>query len=125
MTGFACRMTEEATNGDASPPNVKTMGLIARQAFEIDEYVRIADVLHRRFAGFDRRQWREAYKALLLLEHLLTHGPRSVAAEFQKDRDAIARMATFQHIDEKGYPSSQISLTFIAAVAVTLTRYVN
>jgi len=96
-------MTEEATNGDASPPNVKTMGLIARQAFEIDEYVRIADVLHRRFAGFDRRQWREAYKALLLLEHLLTHGPRSVAAEFQKDREAIDRMATFQYIDEKGF----------------------
>jgi len=96
-------MTEEATNGDASPPNVKTMGLIARQAFEIDEYVRIAGILHRRLAGFDRRQWREAYKALLLLEHLLTHGPRSVAAEFQKDRDAIARMATFQHIDEKGF----------------------
>ena len=118
-------MTEEATNGDASPPNVKTMGLIARQAFEIDEYVRIADVLHRRFAGFDRRQWREAYKALLLLEHLLTHGPRSVAAEFQKDREAIDRMATFQYIDEKGYPSSQISLTFIAAVAVMLTRSVN
>lgn len=41
-------MTEEATNGDASPPNVKTMGLIARQAFEIDEYVRIADILHKR-----------------------------------------------------------------------------
>ncbi|OEL26021.1 hypothetical protein BAE44_0012959 [Dichanthelium oligosanthes] len=96
-------MAEEATNGDVSPPNVKTMGLIARQAFEIDEYVRIADVLHRRFASFDRRQWREAYKALLLLEHLLTHGPRSVAAEFQKDRDAIERMATFQHIDEKGF----------------------
>ncbi|CAO2182386.1 unnamed protein product [Urochloa humidicola] len=96
-------MTEEATNGDASPPNVKTMGLIARQAFEIDEYVRIADILHRRFAGFDRRQWREAYKALLLLEHLLTHGPRSVAAEFQKDTDAIRRMAAFQHIDEKGF----------------------
>ncbi|CAO1942224.1 unnamed protein product [Urochloa humidicola] len=96
-------MTEEATNGDASPPNVKTMGLIARQAFEIDEYVRIADILHRRFASFDRRQWREAYKALLLLEHLLTHGPLSVASEFQKDTDAIHRMTTFQHIDEKGF----------------------
>ncbi|GJN17206.1 hypothetical protein PR202_gb04257 [Eleusine coracana subsp. coracana] len=96
-------LTEEATNGDASPPNVKTMGLIARQAFEIDEYLRIAEILHRRFAGFDRRQWREGYKALLLLEHLLTHGPRSVALEFQKDRDGITKMTTFQHIDEKGF----------------------
>lgn len=42
------RMTEEATSGDASPPNVKTMSLIARQAFEIDEYVRISDILHKR-----------------------------------------------------------------------------
>ncbi|XP_006646471.1 epsin-2-like [Oryza brachyantha] len=96
-------MTEEATSGDASPPNVKTMSLIARQAFEIDEYVRIADILHKRFARFDRRQWREAYKALLLLEHLLTHGPRSVASEFQRDREVIQQMVTFQHIDEKGF----------------------
>jgi hypothetical protein len=41
-------MTEEATNGDASPPNAKTMSLIAREAFEIDEYVRISDILHTR-----------------------------------------------------------------------------
>ncbi|BAD81760.1 unknown protein [Oryza sativa Japonica Group] len=96
-------MTEEATSGDASPPNVKTMSLIARQAFEIDEYVRISDILHKRFARFDRRQWREAYKALLLLEHLLTHGPRSVALEFQRDREVIEQMVSFQHIDEKGF----------------------
>ncbi|KAL5220723.1 hypothetical protein ABZP36_025436 [Zizania latifolia] len=93
-------MTEEATSGDASPPNVKTMSLIARQAFEIDEYVRIADILHKKFARFDRRQWREAYKALLLLEHLLTHGPRSVASEFQRDREVVEQMVAFQHIDE-------------------------
>jgi len=96
-------MTEEATNGDASPPNAKTMSLIAREAFEIDEYIRISDILHTRLTTFDRRQWREPYKALLLLEHLLTHGPRSVASEFQKDRDVIQQMATFQHIDEKGF----------------------
>uniref|UniRef100_A0ACD5WLJ4 Uncharacterized protein n=1 Tax=Avena sativa TaxID=4498 RepID=A0ACD5WLJ4_AVESA len=96
-------LTEEATNGDASPPTAKTMSLIAREAFEIDEYVRISDILHTRLATFDRRQWREAYKALLLLEHLLTHGPRSVAVEFRKDRAVIQNMATFQHIDEKGF----------------------
>ena len=96
-------MTEEATNGDASPPNAKTMSLIAREAFEIDEYLRISDILHTRLATFDRRQWREPYKALLLLEHLLTHGPRSVALEFQKDRAVIQQMATFQHIDERGF----------------------
>lgn len=97
------RMTEEATNGDALPPTAKTMGLIAREAFDIDEYVRILDILHTRLATFDRRQWRQPYKALLLLEHLLTHGPRSVALEFRKDRDVIRQMAAFQHVDEKGF----------------------
>ncbi|KAE8772305.1 epsin-3-like [Hordeum vulgare] len=96
-------MTEEATNGDASPPSAKTMSLIAREAFEIDEYLRISDILHSRLATFDRRQWREPYKALLLLEHLLTQGPRSAALEFQKDRAVIQQMAAFQHIDERGF----------------------
>ena len=56
-----------------------------------------------RLATFDRRQWREPYKALLLLEHLLTQGPRSAALEFQKDRAVIQQMAAFQHIDERGF----------------------
>ncbi|KAE8772117.1 epsin-3-like [Hordeum vulgare] len=41
-------MTEEATNGDASPPNAKTLSFIPREAFEIDKYLRICDILHSR-----------------------------------------------------------------------------
>jgi hypothetical protein len=52
-------MTEEATNGDASPPNAKTMSLIAREAFEIDEYVRISDILHTRSVIFRSCAYRQ------------------------------------------------------------------
>lgn len=38
-----------------------------------------------------------------MLEHLLTHGPESVAEEFQSDKDVIGQMKCFQHIDDSGY----------------------
>lgn len=48
---------------------------------------------------------------MILLEHLLTHGPESSAEEFQIDKDVIKEMESFQHIDEKGYLSLPLSLT--------------
>nr|XP_016434947.1 PREDICTED: uncharacterized protein LOC107761254 [Nicotiana tabacum] len=42
-------LAEEATNGDLSAPNMQTMRLISRAAFEADDYWRIADILHKRF----------------------------------------------------------------------------
>lgn len=51
---------------------------------------------------FDKRDWRASYKALIVLEYLLTHGPESVVEEFQKDRDVITQMEKFQYTDEKG-----------------------
>lgn len=52
--------------------------------------------------SFDRKDWRGPYKALIILEHLLTHGPLRVAEEFKDDIDVIEEMASFQYIDEKG-----------------------
>ncbi|XP_010253185.1 PREDICTED: epsin-3 [Nelumbo nucifera] len=96
-------LTEEATNGDPWAPDTRTMGLISRAAFEVDDYWRIVDILHTRLSRFDRKNWRIAYKAVILLEHLLTHGPESVAEEFQSDKNVIGEMETFQYIDEKGF----------------------
>lgn len=56
-----------------------------------------------RLARFDKRNWRIAYNSLIVVEHLLTHGPESVSDEFQGDIDVISQMQTFQQIDEKGY----------------------
>ena len=55
-----------------------------------------------RLFKFDRTNWRDFYKALILLEHLLTHGPRRVAEEFQCDKDVIKEIGNFQYIDERG-----------------------
>ncbi|CAN4112471.1 unnamed protein product [Withania somnifera] len=96
-------LAEEATTGDLSAPNMQTMRLISRAAFEVDDYWRIVDILHKRLSKFDRRNWRPSYKAMMLLEYLLTHGPESIAEEFQSDEDIIRKMGGFQYIDEKGF----------------------
>ncbi|XP_058199568.1 epsin-3 isoform X2 [Rhododendron vialii] len=96
-------LTEEATNGNPWAPDTRTLKIISRAAFEVDDYWRIVEILHKGLAIFDRKNWRSSYNGLILLEHLLTHGPESVAEEFQSDRDVITEMGSFQHIDEKGF----------------------
>ncbi|GAB2274361.1 hypothetical protein Dimus_009125 [Dionaea muscipula] len=96
-------LTEEATNGNPWAPDTRSLGLISRAAFEVDDYWRIVDILHHKLLRFDRKNWRPSYKALIVLEHLMTQGPESVAHEFQCDQLVIREMQNFQHVDEKGF----------------------
>ncbi|KAI3995846.1 hypothetical protein MKX01_020381 [Papaver californicum] len=96
-------LTEEVTNGNPWGPDTKTMGLISRAAFEVDDYWRIVEILHKKLIRFDRKNWRISYKTLVLVEHLLTHGPESVAEEFKCDMQVIQDMRNFQYIDERGF----------------------
>lgn len=52
---------------------------------------------------FDKEKWRGSYKALVVLDHLLTHGPERVHEEFQCDKEVIKEMTIFQHLDEERY----------------------
>lgn len=96
-------LTEEATNANPWAPDARNLGLISKSAFEVDDYWRIVDILHNKLSKFDRKNWRTSYNALTVLEHLLTHGPESVADEFQTEKPIIKDMENFQHIDERGF----------------------
>ncbi|KAJ6750638.1 hypothetical protein OIU85_001200 [Salix viminalis] len=96
-------LAEEATGGNPWAPDNPTLGSISRAAFEVDDYWRIVEILHKRFSTFEKNNWRPSYNSLIVLEHLLTHGPESVAGEFQIDLDVIREMESFQCIDEKGF----------------------
>ncbi|WJX12482.1 hypothetical protein P8452_02980 [Trifolium repens] len=96
-------LAEEATNKDDCSPDAKTMTQIAEASFDIDEYWRIVDVLHRRLYNVDWEEWRQSYKALVLLEFMLTHGPIDFAQEFQCDAEIIEELGNFTHIDERGF----------------------
>ncbi|XP_061358630.1 epsin-3-like [Gastrolobium bilobum] len=96
-------MTEEVTNGNPWAPDSLTLGTISRAAFELDDYGRIIEILHKRLLKFDKMNWRASYNSLVVLEHLLTHGPESVAEEFQSDKDVISQINCFQYIDDSGF----------------------
>lgn len=42
------RLTREATNGSRHGPDARTMDLVSRAAFEIDDFGRIVELLHKR-----------------------------------------------------------------------------
>ncbi|KAK9065880.1 hypothetical protein SSX86_015282 [Deinandra increscens subsp. villosa] len=96
-------LVEESTNDNQWAPDARTLKMISKAAFEIDDYWRIVNVLHNRLVRFDAKNWRIPYKAVVVLEYLLTHGPESVAQEFQTHKDVIQEMTNFQYIDEKGF----------------------
>ncbi|XP_051116087.1 epsin-3-like [Andrographis paniculata] len=102
-TTYAQLLTEELINGDSMATDVHAMRVISRAAFEVDDYERIVQILHQRLSKFEVSNWRASYKALVLLEHLLTHGPQRTAEEFEHHQDSITTMATFHHVDEKGF----------------------
>ncbi|XP_030514323.2 epsin-2-like [Rhodamnia argentea] len=79
------------------------MAIISHAAFEVDDYWRIVEILHKRLVQFDRKNWRAPYKALIVLEHLLTHGPQRVVEEFQSDKDVLKEIKDFQYVDETGF----------------------
>ncbi|XP_051113351.1 epsin-3-like [Andrographis paniculata] len=95
-------LAEEATNGNI-PPDARTLKMISKAAFEVDDYWRIVDILHKRLVKFDSRNWRPPYTAVVVVEHLVTHGPERAAEEFRSDSGVIAEMLTFHHLDDKGF----------------------
>ncbi|XP_065864494.1 probable serine/threonine-protein kinase PIX13 [Euphorbia lathyris] len=96
-------LSEEATNNDPWGPDAKTMTKIAQASYDVDDYWRIVDIIHKRFDVIDWKEWRQSYKTLVLVEFLLTHGPEEMAEEFQGDCDIIEELAKFEYIDDKGF----------------------
>ncbi|XP_047072713.1 epsin-3-like [Lolium rigidum] len=97
-------LVQEATNGDPCVPDAKTLACIADAAFDIDDYWRIANVLHRRLGSVhDWKEWRPVYKALVVLEFLLTHGPEELPRDFLPTMKALRDLRGFTYIDDKGF----------------------
>lgn len=86
-------------------PDARTLTCIADAAFDMDDWWRIAKVLHQRLqqGSGDWKEWRPVYKALVVLEFLLTHGPEDLPREFHPDMPAMNHLRSFNYIDEKGF----------------------
>ncbi|KAH7282010.1 hypothetical protein KP509_35G008100 [Ceratopteris richardii] len=100
-------LTEEATNEDPWGPETKMMALVADAAFELEEFERIVQVIHDRLGNW-KQSWRQLYKTLVLLDYLLTHGPISLAQEFNSDVCLFEDLSKFSLIDEQGVERSSM-----------------
>ncbi|KAF8753185.1 hypothetical protein HU200_011848 [Digitaria exilis] len=99
-----CRLAQEATNNEPCVPDAKTLACIADAAFDMDDCWRIARVLHQRLSrAADWKEWRPVYKALVVLEFLLTHGPDDLPREFMPDMPAMHDLRSFHYVDDKGF----------------------
>ncbi|CAO2190218.1 unnamed protein product [Urochloa humidicola] len=97
-------LVQEATNNAACVPDAKTLACIADAAFDMDDCWRIAKVLHHRLSrAADWKEWRPVYKALVVLEFLLTHGPDDLPREFLPDMPAMRDLRSFRYVDDKGF----------------------
>ncbi|CAH2038545.1 unnamed protein product, partial [Thlaspi arvense] len=97
-------LTEEVTGSAHSSIDPRSMAVITRASFEVDQFQRIVKVLRQRMVMFDTREWRGVCNTLTMLNHLLLNGPLSVFNEFQHERQLIEdAIMTDQWIDERGY----------------------
>ncbi|XP_062192651.1 uncharacterized protein LOC133896144 [Phragmites australis] len=96
-------LVQEATNNDACVPDARTLACIADAAFDMDDCWRITKVLHQRLGRVDWKEWRPVYKALVVLEFLLTHGPEDLPREFLPDMPVMHDLRSFNYIDDKGF----------------------
>ncbi|URD89839.1 ENTH domain [Musa troglodytarum] len=97
-------LAKEATSSKPWPPqDTGTLHGISEATFDIDDFYRVVDVLHGRFEKFNEKQWKKGYKALILLEYLLTHGPLSFADELASDKEVMQKMCNFHCYDEMGH----------------------
>jgi epsin len=77
------------------------MNEIADACYDPEAYHQILGVLARRLQEREER-WRCCYKALLLLEHLIKHGPPKIVQDVQSSMSVLERLQHFQYKDPNG-----------------------
>ncbi|CAN8305862.1 unnamed protein product [Cochlearia groenlandica] len=95
-------LVEEVTSNAYTSIDARSMAIITRASFEVDQFQRIVKILRQRMLIFDRREWRGMYNSLTMLNHLLVNGPLSVFKEFQHEITLIEEAINIVWIDDKG-----------------------
>lgn len=92
----------EATNEEPWGPHGQAMQEIARAAEDPEKYNLIMNVISERLQMRDEN-WRLCYKALLLLEFLVKHGPLRVVDELNQSVSSLERLRdNFEYKDPQG-----------------------
>jgi len=74
------------------------MAEICDACYDPEGYRQVLGVIARRLQETGER-WRMAYKALLLLEYLIKHGPEKVWRDVQQSGSVLQRLGRFEYVD--------------------------
>ncbi|ORX50142.1 ENTH-domain-containing protein [Hesseltinella vesiculosa] len=92
----------EATNNEAWGASSTLMQEIAQGTFNYQYFNEIMPTLYKRFTEKEATQWRQIYKALVLLEYLVKNGSERVVDDARSHISMIKVMRSFHYIDDKG-----------------------
>ncbi|KAI8376225.1 uncharacterized protein BYT42DRAFT_573836 [Radiomyces spectabilis] len=92
----------EATNNEAWGASSTLMREIAQGTYNYQYFNEIMPTLYKRFTEKEARQWRQIYKALVLLEYLIKNGSERVVDDARSHISTVKIMRNFHYIDEKG-----------------------
>ncbi|KAL6777592.1 hypothetical protein ACKKBG_A14885 [Auxenochlorella protothecoides x Auxenochlorella symbiontica] len=97
---------EDATSLEVWGPHGSVMTEIAESSFDPESYRQIMGVIARRLKE-EGENWRMCYKALLLLEFLIKHGPTQVVRDVESSGGVLDRLTRFQFKDPNGKDHGQ------------------
>ncbi|KAF9579412.1 Epsin-3, clathrin recruitment and traffic between the Golgi and endosome [Lunasporangiospora selenospora] len=92
----------EATSNEAWGASGSLKQELAQATHNFQYFNEIMPAIFKRFADTEPRQWRQIYKALVLLEYLVTNGSERVVDEARSHISTIKYFRNFQFIDENG-----------------------
>ena len=92
----------EATNDQHWGPTGKQMQDLAKDTFNYEYFPELMSMLWKRMFQESEENWRRIYKALLLLNYLLTNGSERVVTVAREHIYELRRLEDFKYIDEFG-----------------------
>ncbi|KAK4691897.1 hypothetical protein P7C70_g9244, partial [Phenoliferia sp. Uapishka_3] len=108
----------EATNDDKFPPSCKRLlnrqsslpfilsnhppNLPILRTFNFQLFNEIMPIIYQRFTEKEAREWRQIYKALVLLEYLVKNGSERVIDDARSHLSLIKVLRNFHYTDEGG-----------------------
>ncbi|CAO3615860.1 unnamed protein product [Cunninghamella blakesleeana] len=92
----------EATNNEAWGASSTLMQEIAQGTFNYQYFNEIMPTVYKRFTEKEASQWRQIYKALVLLEYLVKNGSERVVDDARSHISMVKILRNFHYIDDKG-----------------------
>ncbi|KAF2002132.1 ENTH-domain-containing protein [Amniculicola lignicola CBS 123094] len=92
----------EATNNEPWGASSSLMQEIANGTFNYQQLNEIMPMIYKRFTEKAAEEWRQIYKALQLLEHLIKHGSERVIDDARSHVSLLKMLRQFHFIDQNG-----------------------